>query len=332
MKSANCTLICSVNWLGDCCMSMPAIQAWKSLNPNHKLSLLVKPPLIPLWQHHNAIDELIPLDPGHLGPIRTGLKLRSLNFDQVFVFPNSWRAAIPPFVARVPSRTGFPGHTRRMLLTNVIAAPDEALHQQWEYAKILGLPDDIDLPTPKLNLPAPPDDFKKINYDTIIAILPGAARGPAKRWPTKHFIEAAKLLQQSHDCHFILLGTSAEADLCQTITQALGQNATSIAGTTTLPQLAAILKCCKGVLSNDSGGMHLAAAVGTPVVAMFGLTNPKQTGPIGPYTKCLQPPDIRGARKIPRNSSAAEQILASITPQEAADALTERMQSKGSSA
>jgi heptosyltransferase-2 len=309
-------------------MSMPAIQAWKSRNPDHKLSLLVKPPLIPLWQHHNAIDEIIPLTPGNLGPIKTGPALRQKCFHQAFIFPNSWRAALPPYIARIPRRIGFAGHTRRMLLTDVITPPTSEPHQQWEYASILELPADTTLPPPQLNLPAPPKAFQAIGDKQIIAILPGAARGPAKRWPTEHFLETARILAKANDYHFVLLGTAAEASLCQKISQSFTGASSSFAGSTTLPELASILKHCTGVLSNDSGGMHLAAAVGTPVVAMFGLTNPAQTGPIGPYTTCLQPPGIQGNRRISRCSAEAESALASIRPDEAAHALQQLMHLK----
>ena len=318
------TLICGVNWLGDSCMSMPAIQAWKNLHPNHTLTILVKPPLAPLWQCHAAIDNIAKLSPGNLGPLRTGRTLRNLPYETAYIFPNSWRATLPPLIANIPDRIGFSGHSRAWLLTKVIPDAPATEHQQYEFARILGVPLTDPLPLPELQLPDPPAEMSRLSKP-IVGILPGAARGPAKRWPTKHFIAAAQHIRQSHECHFVVMGTPAEAPLCQEVAQALSPHAICLAGSTTLPTLAATLRACTGVLSNDSGGMHLAAAVGTPVVAMFGLTDPAKTGPIGPNARCLQPHGIQGARKIARNNLEAERILASIPPEDAANALLERM-------
>lgn len=330
MSNRDNILICGVNWLGDSCMSMPAIQAWKALNPATQLHLLVKPHLIPLWQCHASIDNIIPLAPGNMGPLRTGGQLRRMAIGTAFIFPNSWRAALPARLAGIPVRQGFPGHFRAKLLTKVIPPPkDITTHQQWEYASILGLPTDTHLPFPSLQLPPPPQELTAAAADTpVIGILPGAARGPAKRWPTGHFIAAAQALLAHKTFHIAVLGTSAEEGLCREIATALSPHASCLAGSTTIPQLAATLQFCKGVLCNDSGGMHLAAAVGTPVVAMFGLTNPAQTGPIGPFTRCLQPHGIQGNRRIARNSAEAEKILESIAPEDAATALHELMASK----
>jgi heptosyltransferase II len=324
-------LICGVNWLGDSCMSMPAIQAWKALHPAAQLHLLVKPHLMPLWQCHAAIDEIIPLAPGNMGPLRTGRQLRDMSIGTAFIFPNSWRAALPALIAGIPVRQGFPGHFRAKLLTRVIPPPkDMTMHQQWEYARILGLPADTHLPFPALRLPPPPQELiSAAAGKPVIGILPGAARGPAKRWPTGHFMAAARKLIAEEACHIAVMGTRTEEALCREIATALSPHASCLAGSTTLPGLAATLQFCKGVLSNDSGGMHLAAAVGTPVVAMFGLTNPAQTGPVGPHTRCLQPPGIQGTRRIARNSTEAQQVLESIAPEDAATALCELMEAKG---
>jgi heptosyltransferase II len=329
MREGRQVLICGVNWLGDSCMSMPAIQAWKEQNQDHQITLLTKAPLVPLWQCHAAIDRIITLAPGNIGPIKTGLALRQEKLEAAYIFPNSWRAALPPWIARTAQRTGFAGHSRAWMLTQTIPDAPDSEHQQWEYARILGLPATTSLPMPEIHLPEPPAQVAGIRAP-LIGILPGAARGPAKRWPMEHFIAAARHLRKAQDFHFLIMGTPAEAALCQQIAQTLEPNALCLAGVTTLPAFAASLRACHGVLSNDSGGMHIAAAVGTPVTAMFGLTNPAKTGPIGPYTRCLQPAGITGARKIARASEAAERVLAAITPEEAALALLDLMRRKGS--
>lgn len=316
-------LICGLNWLGDGCMSMPALQAFRASHPSAHIAMLVKPPLAPLWRCSNAVDEVLTLLPGHSGPFRTGISLRATPFTKAYIFPNSWRAALPPFVARIPARIGFRGHMRRILLTTVIPEPQEDVHQQWEYAAILQLPPDTpSLPPPELTLPPPPADCpRRTPAMPLFAILPGAARGPAKRWPETHFVAAAHILYQNQPCQFLVMGTPAESPLCQAVADALPGNAVCLAGKTALPEFAAALQACDGVLCNDSGGMHLAAAVGTPVVAMFGLTNPAQTGPIGDRVTCLQPEGIQGTRRIPRSSTKAQEVLAAIPPERAVRAL-----------
>ena len=320
-------LICGVNWLGDSCMSMPAIQAWKEKHTTHSIHLLIKPPLVPLWQCHTAIDHIITLVPGNAGPFKTGFHLRKTRFDTAYIFPNSWRSALPPWMANIPQRVGFSGHMRKWLLTESIPDAPETEHQQWEYARILNVPLTEPLPLPTLALPPPPAEMTD-HAKPCIGLLPGAARGPSKRWPTHYFIAAAKELQKSENFHFFVMGTPAEATLCREITHALQPHAQCLAGNTTIPALAAGLRHCAGVLSNDSGGMHVAAAVGTPVVALFGLTNPSKTGPIGPYARCLQPAGVQGSRKITRDSAEAQRALASIPPQDAANALLDLMRTK----
>ncbi len=261
--------------------------------------------------------------PGLQGPIQTGLSLKAPPFDTAYVFPNSWRAALPPFVARIPVRVGFRGHARACLLTTIRPTPQPPPHQQWEYAAILGLPgNNTPLPLPALALPQLPQGFPQVDPSVpLVALLPGAARGPAKRWPAVHFIEAARNLHARTPCRFVIMGTPAEEPLCRSVSDALQPDASCLAGKTSLPMFAAALQACAAVLANDSGGMHLAAAVGTPVVAIFGLTNPEQTGPIGPNTVCIQPDNVQGSRQIARTSEKAKAALASIPPQRATDAL-----------
>jgi ADP-heptose:LPS heptosyltransferase len=148
----------------------------------------------------------------------------------------------------------------------------------------------------------------------LISIIPGAARGDSKRWP--HFAEAGRLLAAAiPDLRFAILGTKAEDGLCQQVADAIGADrAVNAAGRTSLPEFAALLAASSAVLCNDSGGMHLAAAVGTPVVAVFGLTDWRRTGPLGRMSVVVRQQGVEGRRAIARHSAAAAAVLNSIPP------------------
>ncbi len=323
-------LICGVNWLGDACMSMPALQVFRSQQPDLKITMLTRPALKPLWELHPCIDSTIPLTPTLAGMRKATRLVKALDAQEAYIFPNSWRSALIPYFARVPHRIAQRGHHRSLILTKTVqpkmrSAPP--CHQQWEYVKILRLVNVTELPPPSLTIP----EAAKQTVDAILSadatpwvgILPGAARGPSKQWPQEHFISAAKQIADAHKCHFVLLGTAAEELLCQEIGAALGERAISLAGKTSLPELTAVLERCSTVLCNDSGGMHLAAAVGVPVVAVYGITAPTKTGPLGDGHHLICADGITASRDVPRDSSEAREALRSIFPQRVAEAALE---------
>jgi len=318
-------LISGVNWLGDVCMALPAIQRLHS-ESEAAITVLSKPGVQPLWDMSPAVAGTVTLDSSMAGMVKTASKIKDLEVDAAYILPNSWRSALIPFMAGVPRRIGYPGHNRRVLLTDCII-PSTDGHQQYEFAEILGVSPN-DLPPPHLVIPsneldAARTNLQKLGSRPLIGILPGAARGPSKQWPPQQYISAAKLIGESNDCGFVLLGTSLESRLCQHIAAEIGRNALSLAGNTTLARLAAILSICDTVLCNDSGGMHLAAACGTCVTAIFGITDASKTGPLGKGHRILQPEGISVSRSIPRESEEARKALLRTTPQEVAAAALE---------
>lgn len=318
MNNASRILICGVNWLGDACMSMPALQMFRQRHPQAHITMLVKPPLISLWQLHPAVDAILRLEPGNAGLWKTARAVRAGAFNSAYIFPNSWRSALVPFLARIPERIGTGGHSRGLLLTGRIrlSARAKTQHQQWEYADILGLDDIITMPPPALLLTAkecllnPPSAREK-----TVGLIPGAARGSSKQWPENYFIQAAQGLRQATPCRFAVFGTAAETGVCNRIAAALQPDAVSFAGRTTLPQLVASLGACNTVICNDSGGMHLAAAAGTPVVAVYGLTDALKTGPLGAGHECIRAAETGVSRTISRHDPDATRALAGIHPE-----------------
>lgn len=304
-------------------MAMPAIQLWRKQHPSDHLTILAKKSTASLWRMHPDVNEVIELCPGTRGTFHTGCLLRKHAFDVAYILPNSFRSALIPFWARIPRRRGFARHARTLLLSE-IARPSRAptdYHQSRETAPILlETPPPAILPAPHLEIPAAfqRETLHKFLGDTpskLLAIIPGAARGDSKRWP--HFALAAQRIAQAMPhLRMIVLGTAAEAPLCQAVAESV--QGTSIAGSTSLQEFTALLAAASLVLCNDSGGMHLATAVGTPVVAIFGLTDWRRTGPLGETSAVIRRDDITGHRAIARSSRKAARVLASIPPERVA--------------
>ena len=327
------TLIIGVNWLGDSLMTMPAIQAWRRANPAAPLVMLVKPKLKSLWALHPAADEVWELPPGSRALTAMVRAARARKFKTAFVLPHSFRSALVPFLARVPQRIGPPGHGRDWMLTQVVPFRPgaERAHQLYEYMAILGVEGGNEAPRLKLTpeLTARAGALLGTPGTGWIAVMPGAAYGPAKRWPAERFAAAGRLLKDRLKCNMIMLGSTAERPLCEAVAHGAGPGSLNLAGQTTLPELAAVLARCRLALTNDSGGMHLATAMGIPVVTVFGMTDPARTGPMGAAVRVLQDSAFH-SRDIRRDAPEALASLLRITPEQVAGAAMELLeQAKG---
>ena len=321
-------LVCSVNWLGDAVMSMPALQALREQFPQTEITLLTKPGLAPLWALHAAPNRVLSL-PASGAPLRPLLRtLRESRFESSYILPHSFRSALVPFLARIPRRIGMPGHFPRDFMLTEVRPPafgPGRTHQVFEYLDLF-FPGENRLayPAPRLTVPAATLDAMRTKLSILprpwISILPGAARGSSKQWPAERYAETAAALVAHTGGSIITLGTPAEQAACQQVAAAAAPNGLNLAGATTLHELAAVLALSAATLCNDSGGMHLAAALGTPLVAFYGITNPGQTGPLGHHIRILQRSERR-TRDVPRQSRAADQALRAITPPEAVQAV-----------
>jgi heptosyltransferase-2 len=306
-------LVVSPGWIGDIIMALPALQLFREQHPRVEVAMLAKPGLLPLWELYAVPQRRLAV----MGTWSTTLNILRGGFSAAYVLPNSVRSALLPWLAAVPERTGLAGHWRSALLTQVVTPPVAGArqHQAWEYAAVLA-PDAQTLPAPRLELPAAARDAAARTLAAqarpLIGVMPGAARGPAKRWPAERFAEAAKTLRAQLGGSVVIMGGAGEAEACAGVAAGVGAGAVNLAGATALPEWAALLAQCAVVLCNDSGGMHLAAAVGAPVVAVFGITDPARTGPLGARCRVLQRSAQRD-RAVPRASAAAVEALAAIT-------------------
>ena len=313
-------------------MSLPALQALREHQAGTELTVLTKPGLAPLWALSDVPRRVLSL-PATGGSLRPVLRaLREQEFDAAYVLPHSFRSALPPFLARIPRRIGLPGHFPRDLMLTEIRPPAGGPgreHQVYEYLDLFFPGDNRrTFAPPRLAAPAAARTAMREKLADLpqpwIAVLPGAARGTSKQWPVDRYAEAAAALVAQTGGSIVTLGTRAEREPCQQVAAAAAPNGLNLAGATALAELAAVLALSAAVLCNDSGGMHLAAAVGTPLVALFGITDPARTGPLGDRVRILQHSDRR-ARDVPRTSAAAQAALRAISVAEAVAAVGEAL-------
>lgn len=320
-------LVVSPNWLGDVVMALPALRRLRRERPapETRITILTRPALAPLWRCVEGVDDILELPKTNAATFGAGRALRARDFSEALILPNSFRSALVPWLARIPRRRGTAGHGRYLLVNDRVAftADERAGHQAFEYAKILCGTAQCDTGDSGFRPPAPPPELAAAAgiapgaRGPLVGIVPGAARGPSKRWP--HFAAAAGILRDAvPEARFAVFGGRGEERTCAELASALG--APDLCAKTTLPQFASMLGACDCVLCNDSGGMHLAAAAGTPVVAVFGVTDPAKTGPIGPHVAVVQAQGVRHARAVARDDPAAIRALESISPERVASA------------
>lgn len=319
------------NWLGDALMSMPAVYQFRQLlPPTVKLWVVCTAGLADLWAAANWVDGILPFTPTPLGRRLAG-QIRALGAGVAIVLPNSFRSAWDVARSGIPIRLGRGGRGRALLLNRRLPRwrPGDrraACHQASAYF-------DLFAPLGKLQHTLAPPPLVVAKATTILAQLglppfprplvlaPGAAYGPAKQWPVDHFRQVATAWCAKGG-RVVVTGTASDASLAATIGQGLA-GATNLCGQTRLPELMALLSQARACLSNDSGTMHLAAALGLPGVAIFGSTHPAATGPLGGrWVVLCQPPPC--APCFERTCSRPERdyrCLTSIAPELALAAL-----------
>jgi heptosyltransferase-2 len=313
-------LIVGLNWIGDAIMSMPAVQACRQENPVAHISMLVKPYLKPLWEMQAVPDEVLTIDSTE----KTVRKLKRGNFDRALILPNSFRSAYLPLRAGINVRKGLQGKWRHLMLTETV--PLSPGHQSNEYFPVLA-PDSSGTirALPHLNIPEAACHAieQALPFSSpYITLMPGAARGASKMWPLEHFEKLAGLIMENRSEHIVFSGGSGDAEACEKLAAKFGERACSMAGKTSIPEWAALLGKSRLAVANDSGGMHLAAAAGTPVVGIYGITDPEKTGPLAEKYRVIQNSTLK-ARDIARNSEEAVEALASISPEQVFSAVGE---------
>jgi len=296
-------LVKEVNWLGDLVMSLPALRAIRRSFPHARVSVLVKKELAGFFDGIRWIDEVIPYSVrGGVGGIGDRLSvvraIRSTGCDLAVLFPNSFESALWVTMARVPRRAGYAKDGRGVLLTHRIKPPPHVMsgHQVHYWLAMVrntigaaGNAQDLSLTPDEKHLQSMRtwlDAHRKRKDARLIAVAPAAAFGPAKEWPADHFVKLIDSLGD-HDAECVLVGAPGERALCDQIAAGTRSGAMVAAGDTGIGEIIALLALADGFVGNDSGAMHVAAALGRPTVGVFGSTNPERTGPLGPQTRVL---------------------------------------------
>ncbi|MDQ3626076.1 MAG: lipopolysaccharide heptosyltransferase II [Verrucomicrobiota bacterium] len=270
-------LIRGTNWLGDSVISADAVRAIKRGRPDSHVTVAAPAKIASIWKLVPEVDEVLSLPGGgSLGAVVRRFRSEP-RFDVAILFPNSLRTALEVWLAGVPRRVGYAGHHRRWLLNQIVPEPavphpiEHQMHRYRQFARYLGTSADPEVVAPVR--PARP--LRRIG------LCPGAEYGSAKRWLPERFAEVAASVASERPVDWILFGTTADADIGKIIADHLGDRCVNRIGQTTLDELIMELRECALLLTNDTGTMHLATLLGVPVVAVFGSTEHRLTGPLG---------------------------------------------------
>lgn len=283
------------NWLGDVVMALPLLRAIRAGRPDAEIHLVAKRPFAPLLASWGVADRIHPLPARGLGYWRFFRGLKHEYPDVWLLFTNSVRGDVEAWLTGCRQRFGLvrPGKWRP-LLTHRYRVPadfDEARQHQltlWEnFLRHFGLTAPVDRSPVGAAGTSPMDSNRSVSAP--IGLIPGSENTPEKRWPVAHW---RALIQAFPEEHFVVFGTATDAPIAMAVCADFAPtHVSSLAGKTDLPTYVRQLTQCRLLITNDTGGMHLANALGVPLIGLFGPTNPVRTGPIfsGP-TSILQPP------------------------------------------
>jgi len=335
-------LVRATNWVGDAIMALPALRAVRGRFPDAFIAIVARPYVVDLYQGQAICDQLISYDlsgvhAGISGRERLASELRTQEFDVALLFQNAFDAAWLAWRAKIPERIGYARDGRSLLLTKPIAVPktrEIPPHEQFYYLELLrragwleSFPESsfIALNVPESQRAKASEVLAKAGARKNVfrsAIGAGASYGSAKCWPPARFAQLADRLQAQSDADVILFGTAGEAAVSNAIASAMRRPPIDLTGKTAIADLPALLSQCHLFIGNDSGAMHVAAAVGLPVVAVFGPTDPHGTAPVTPRCTIVQekpycsPCFLRRCPTDHRCMTAItpEKVLAAATP------------------
>jgi len=302
----NSVLIRGTNWIGDVVMTFPAMAAVRATLPKARITVLVKPWVADLVRMHPAVDDVLVYErPGRHDGLR-GLfalarELRQRRFDAAILLQNAIEAAVIARLAGIPVRAGYSTDARGPLLTHPVKLNPsmKTVHQSLYY---LGMLEALGFEPSGTSVSIVPTEEQQraagrhlaewgiAGRRPLVGMAPGAAYGPAKRWFPERFAAVADRLAERFACPVLLFGSAGDRASTEAVQAAAKTALVDIAGRTSLGDAIALIACCDLFITNDSGLMHVAGALGVPTVAVFGSTDPKTTYPLGERTVLVRRP------------------------------------------
>lgn len=291
-------LIRQTNWIGDAVMTTPAMGAIRTTFPQAEIVVAANPLVAELFRYHPDCDRVVVFDKrgahqGLGGLLRFAGEVRRERFDLAILLQNAVEAAVIAVLAGIPRRGGYRTDGRRLLLTHGVPVGEEErrLHHTAYYLRMLealGIRGgDGSL---RLACTAEEKNWARsaMGEGDFVAVNPGAAYGSAKRWIPERFAEVADRLAEEYGLRVVLTGGPGETEIGRDIETAMSSRPLNLIAQTDVRQMMAVLARCRLMVTNDSGPMHVAAAFGVPIVAVFGPTDHTTTSPLAPNCRIIR--------------------------------------------
>ncbi|HET6862459.1 MAG TPA: lipopolysaccharide heptosyltransferase II [Pyrinomonadaceae bacterium] len=325
------------NWVGDCVMTIPALRALRRVLPNAHITLVVRPGVAELFEAANVVDEILRYDRRNALSVFSQVReWRRHKFQLAILFQNAFEAALIPLLAGVPARLGYATEGRQKLLNHPLPVPDwkNDKHEVFYYlyliaaleqslygtSKILEADPDASIEVPEIKKTSARqflDTFGLISKKGLVALCPGSINSRAKRWPAERFAALADRLIED-DRTVLLIGSPAEQEVSTLVVSTMKHKPIVLTGKTSLDQITSILSLADLLVTNDTGPAHIAAALNTPAITIFGPTNPLTTRPFSLQAEVLRhPPDC--APCMLRDCPIDHRCMTAITVEEVFD-------------
>jgi heptosyltransferase-2 len=303
-----------VNWVGDAVMTVPALRELRRVLPRARLTLATRPWAEGIFAGADFIDDLLVIGNASGKPaavFREARAWRARHFDLALLFPNSFAPALVAALARVPLRVGYATQGRSTLLTRRVSIPEWRgqrhevfyyLHLVAELERMFYGSTNVETREPDTGLYVSDASLREAQAllrecgtrpgRPLVSFCPGSTNSRAKRWPAERFAAVADLLAERASAEVVLVGAAEELEISEEVARHMRARPVVLTGKTNLAQTAAVLKASDLLVTNDTGPAHVAAAVGCPVVVIFGPTNPATTRPFSPTALVVRrPPD-----------------------------------------